>query len=690
MTAFSCFPIPMSIAPLSPWAPPYTPILNKPPFPWISLWPVNSYQPPASSAEVAVWSETHRHCLEEARRLAGKILPLGQRHGSTFRDGVYVVALKRCYVQEIDNWLECGEWVCLSTGAYGRNLVELYVYVNLGFYQNAIFALAREANLLRTTGELRRPRQARHWGDERHPLCLVRSPHWPPTGYPSGYEICFYRNESDHNILRVIQWRASGGEVVRVYWTLLRHGGTECQWVEALPRPPYPLFGLELLPHQPEREVALIEDEFVAQELNSRLSDWVFCSVPGKLSNILDADLQPLFGRHIRVVLNQTNIIEGHRIHWALLKANVATVQFSVNIDDSIRSFDTLEDAATELGVALLPAPCDDASVDEPEIVITSAGEAIPDGSRVRQMVISPIISEGYLVWLYAEPKLGKTWLALTLAYAAARGNRTVCRWRTTDPIDVLYVDGEMLPDELQQSIDMIGASFGDQPGPPPFTTLCAHHQRDGVVDITSEDWQQAINDKLLGKRLLILDNFQSLTDNGPAALTQIRPWLRKLAREGITVIVVDHTNRDGELQGSVTKERIANLTIAMQYPDDKAREEGRILVEFPRARRLRWEDAQPFQVRRTVTDRVFTFSVIEDTMGTMPQVPERVLKMAKVVFARDVEKLTFEEIESAYGIAPSTAHGYYKMAKDLSGDERSAFEAEMHRLKTGREQNAS
>jgi hypothetical protein len=250
----------------------------------------------------------------------------------------------------------------------------------------------------------------------------------------------------------------------------------------------------------------------------------------------------------------------------------------------------------------------------------------------------------------------------------------------------VLYVDGEMLPNELEESISMVMAGAGDMSGLRPFAVICAQCQTDGVVDITSQEWQETIEQKLKGGKLLFLDNVQSLTDNGQAAFEQMRRWVRKLTQKGVAVVVFDHTNREGKLQGSIAKERVANLVIALSYPDERAKKEGRILVEYTKARRLHGADAEPFQLQKIFTESTFALREVKPSPGDPGNVRPQVLKMALVTFAREEEGLSYPKIEEKYKIAVSTAHGYYMQANTLIGDEKIAFDKERRRLTSERE----
>lgn len=74
-----------------------------------------------------------------------------------------------------------------------------------------------------------------------------------------------------------------------------------------------------------------------------------------------------------------------------------------------------------------------------------------------------PLFNSHMLAQHYAQAKVGKTWFALSLAYVIAKGDCQFARWRSLKKSKkVLYIDGEMLPDELGKNIRMIMAGFGD------------------------------------------------------------------------------------------------------------------------------------------------------------------------------------------------------------------------------------
>jgi len=75
-----------------------------------------------------------------------------------------------------------------------------------------------------------------------------------------------------------------------------------------------------------------------------------------------------------------------------------------------------------------------------------------------REPVIGPLV-RGSVTLLRGKPGLGKSWLALSLAYAAAAGGST-CGWDAPRPARVLFVDAQMPLTLLQARLAAI-AGFG-------------------------------------------------------------------------------------------------------------------------------------------------------------------------------------------------------------------------------------
>ena len=77
-----------------------------------------------------------------------------------------------------------------------------------------------------------------------------------------------------------------------------------------------------------------------------------------------------------------------------------------------------------------------------------------------RHHVLRPVLPEKGLVMLFAPRGVGKTYVALAMAYAIATAGRFLT-WSAPTPRSVLYVDGEMPANEMQDRMRRLVAAHG-------------------------------------------------------------------------------------------------------------------------------------------------------------------------------------------------------------------------------------
>jgi putative DNA primase/helicase len=63
---------------------------------------------------------------------------------------------------------------------------------------------------------------------------------------------------------------------------------------------------------------------------------------------------------------------------------------------------------------------------------------------------------------IYAPREIGKTYVALSIAYAVATGG-TIFGWQAPEPKRVLYIDGEMPSRSMQERLAQISNSSEKQ-----------------------------------------------------------------------------------------------------------------------------------------------------------------------------------------------------------------------------------
>lgn len=240
---------------------------------------------------------------------------------------------------------------------------------------------------------------------------------------------------------------------------------------------------------------------------------------------------------------------------------------------------------------------------------------------KQREMVVDPIIPEKGLAMLYAPRGIGKTHVALGIAYTAAAGSKFL-KWQAPKPRKVLLIDGEMPAATLQERLAGIVASApGVELDPHNFKIIPADLlEIGGIGNLGSVEIQTELDRWLEGIELLVLDNLSSLTavlrDNDAESWGPIQQWLLRLRRRGISVLIVHHAGKGGTQRGTSRREDVLDTSISLCRPADYLPIEGaRFEVHLEKARGVYGESAKPFEAKLEACDgvAVWTIREIED-----------------------------------------------------------------------------
>lgn len=217
-----------------------------------------------------------------------------------------------------------------------------------------------------------------------------------------------------------------------------------------------------------------------------------------------------------------------------------------------------------------------------------------------RRLLIAPWLPEKGLAMIYAPRGLGKTFLALSTAYAIASGG-SVLGWTTTAPTGVLYVDGEMPLQALQHRLRGIFAgSDARLTDEEDFRLLSADCTAHGIPDLVTEEGRKVIMENLGKAKVVVFDNLSTLTgarENEADEWLPMQRFLLDLRRRGIAVILVHHAGRNGHARGTSRREDILDTVISLKRPEDYEPNQGaRFVVEFEKARGFSGTDAAPLE----------------------------------------------------------------------------------------------
>ena len=178
---------------------------------------------------------------------------------------------------------------------------------------------------------------------------------------------------------------------------------------------------------------------------------------------------------------------------------------------------------------------------------------------KPEEFILTPVLMPGFYCLIYGGSGVAKTWFALHLAICLSQGQAPFKHWEFcgTDPLNVLYVAGEMRESEYGKRLRKL---LADQKANPHFGLI----RED--LDLTTEADQETITKavKELKSKVVVLDNLSTLATNGhtEGQFEKILGFIRKLQADGIIVLLVHHENREGGFKGSGKIELIADQSL--------------------------------------------------------------------------------------------------------------------------------
>lgn len=221
-----------------------------------------------------------------------------------------------------------------------------------------------------------------------------------------------------------------------------------------------------------------------------------------------------------------------------------------------------------------------------------------------RDFLLRPILPRQGLAMLHAPRGIGKTYAALTVAYAVAIGGKAFDRWEAAQPARVLLIDGEMPAPSLQERIAALVAGNEQEPPSPEYLRILTPDMQPGAMpNLATTEGQRAVEPFVVDADLIIIDNLATLAragrSNDEESWLPMQAWLLDLRRRGKTVLLVHHANKNGEQRGTSAKEDILDTSIKLRRPGDYEPEQGaRFEIHLTKARGICGNEAKPFEAQ--------------------------------------------------------------------------------------------
>lgn len=240
-------------------------------------------------------------------------------------------------------------------------------------------------------------------------------------------------------------------------------------------------------------------------------------------------------------------------------------------------------------------------------------GEFISMDLPDRPIILAPWLRKSSLVMVFAERGIGKTWFALSIALSLTTKS-PIGKWDVKNPVGVLYIDGEMPADEMQERIKLLLPAL-----PSPISKLkilssdLLHQKNLPSVNISRPEWRRHIASALSGQNeigVLLLDNISclcpGLDENDKEAWDAINQWFLELRFLGITVIFLHHAGKSGRQRGTSGREDALDIVINLSAPPRYLPTDGaKFIVSFEKARGVCGDRLSPL-----------TFCISENTDG--------------------------------------------------------------------------
>lgn len=251
-----------------------------------------------------------------------------------------------------------------------------------------------------------------------------------------------------------------------------------------------------------------------------------------------------------------------------------------------------------------------------------------------RESLLHPVLHTQSLNMVHAWRGCGKTHFGLGLAYAVASGGRFL-KWKAETPRAILYIDGEMPGNSLQDRLAAIVAANEVEPPPGFFRVLTPDLQEPGTMpDLSSEAGQAAV-DALVAPEteLIIVDNLSCLVrggkENESESWIPVQGWALRHRAAGRSILFVHHSGKGGEQRGTSKREDVLDLVLKLKRPADYEPSQGACFeVIFEKARHLSGSDTTSFEATLTADETGKQLWVFKDVTETTY---ERVIELVNI-----------------------------------------------------------
>jgi putative DNA primase/helicase len=285
-------------------------------------------------------------------------------------------------------------------------------------------------------------------------------------------------------------------------------------------------------------------------------------------------------------------------------------------------------------------------------LVTLNVEELLRCQTEPREFVIEPILREKDLAMIYSWRGVGKTLVALDMAYAIASGGKCL-KWEAPRPRRVLYIDGELPLQTIKERVARLAAANDKEPPAPDYLQFITPDVQERPIPNLADPKAQAMVDQIIADQkieVVFIDSISTLCsagrENEAESWLPIQEWALRLRRRGVAIVFVHHAGKGGAQRGTSRREDILDTVIHLVHPSDYRPEEGsRFEVHFEKTRALWGESLRPFEAKLEAIDGTAAW--------TMRDVEDLNKNRALELFG---EGMSIRDVAEALGISRSAA----------------------------------
>jgi RecA-family ATPase len=276
-----------------------------------------------------------------------------------------------------------------------------------------------------------------------------------------------------------------------------------------------------------------------------------------------------------------------------------------------------------------------------------------------RAMLLHPWLEERSSSMVYGRRGIGKSFLSLSIAIAVA-GQRQFLDWRGEGKFGVLYVDGEMAADQLQQRIKKLA---GVDAATLPMHFMARDWYETGMPSLNDVQLRGAIEKEAArhSVKLVIIDNLSTLwrgAENEAESWDGMQEWIFRLRHRGHSVLLVHHAGKNGCQRGTSRKEDSLDVVVRLgNSASDDATIGAAFNIEFEKTRAQLGDGARSFYARLRET-RALGLEAWERSAVKLDTEVDEIVASVKA-------GKTQKEIAAQRGVHPSTVSRAVKKARD-------------------------